>query len=90
VSRGQRGGSPTVVNLSFLDPIRYVKKSYFDKEEMNMYIGQKNTVLWDVLTTVSMIDVFWDSQNTSLKKWSRSNKISYTNMCKIIVNLKKR
>jgi hypothetical protein len=23
VSRGQRGGSPTVVNLSFLDQIRY-------------------------------------------------------------------
>jgi hypothetical protein len=24
VSRGQRGGSPTVVNLSFLDRIRYI------------------------------------------------------------------
>jgi hypothetical protein len=48
VSRGQRGGSPTVVNLSFLDRIRSIIKR---KTKTNFFInfvksnGQTNTIL---------------------------------------------
>jgi hypothetical protein len=42
MSRGQRGGSLTVVNLSFLDRSRYVRFEVFTAVTM------KNCVFWDV------------------------------------------
>jgi hypothetical protein len=57
VSRGQRGGSPTVVNLSFLDRellyqlsviLLHRVRNFYVRFEVFAAVTMNNTVFWDV------------------------------------------
>jgi hypothetical protein len=79
VSRGQRGGSPTVVNLSFLDQNQQCKlyKTYV-RFEVFMAVTMKNAAFWDVMLCGSCKNRVSEEPSASINRVTRIGELGTT------------